>query len=124
MLALILHRVATPIPMGSSSGWLMLAGMMSRPAAISSRIKADGDLFPFCDKGHLFGDLSLARKVHLGHVGIARACCFEFALYDPLSPRLQDLIRAVSVAAHCRIASEELYVQMRRLTEGTTGSYP
>src|SRR5271170_7358818 len=42
ILALILHLVATPIPIGSSSGWLMLAGMISRPAAISSRISATG----------------------------------------------------------------------------------
>src|SRR5271170_1214875 len=37
MLALTLHFVAMPMPMGSSSGWLMFAGMMRRPAAISSR---------------------------------------------------------------------------------------
>src|ERR1700760_197517 len=84
--------------------------------------QADGDFFPFCDEGHLFRDLPFTGKVHLGQVGIAGTRGFELALHDPLSPRLQDLIGAVSVAAHCRIASEELYVQMRRLTEGTTRS--
>ena len=54
--------------------------------------QADGNLFAFGDKGHLLGDLPLTREVHLGHVGVAGACRFEFALYDPLSPRLQDLI--------------------------------
>ena len=37
MLALILQRKLRPIIMGSTSGWLMLAGMRARPAAISSR---------------------------------------------------------------------------------------
>ena len=68
----------------------MLAGMISRPAAISSRIKPTGIFSRSRDKGHLFGDLSLARKVHLGHVGVARPRRFELALYDPLSARLQE----------------------------------
>ena len=37
MLALILTRKFRPIAIGSSSGWLMLAGMIARPRAISSR---------------------------------------------------------------------------------------
>ena len=37
MLALILHSDATPIAIGSSSGWLMFAGMIMRPRATSSR---------------------------------------------------------------------------------------
>src|SRR5580704_8646184 len=37
MLAFTLQWVAMPMPMGSSSGWLMFAGMMRRPAPISSR---------------------------------------------------------------------------------------
>jgi len=37
MLALILTRKLRPIAIGSTSGWLMLAGMMARPAATSAR---------------------------------------------------------------------------------------
>ena len=37
MLALIFTRKLRPMMTGSSSGWLMLAGMMARPAAISAR---------------------------------------------------------------------------------------
>jgi len=37
MLALILTRKLRPIAMGSTSGWLMLAGMMALPRATSSR---------------------------------------------------------------------------------------
>ncbi len=37
MLALILTRKFRPIAIGSSSGWLTLAGRMARPRAISSR---------------------------------------------------------------------------------------
>ena len=37
MLALILTRKLRPMAIGSSSPWLMLAGMMARPRATSSR---------------------------------------------------------------------------------------
>ena len=37
MLALILTRKLRPIAIGSTSGWLMFAGMMARPRATSSR---------------------------------------------------------------------------------------
>jgi hypothetical protein len=37
MLALIFTRKLRPIAIGSSSGWLMLAGRIARPRAISSR---------------------------------------------------------------------------------------
>ena len=37
ILALIFTRKLRPMMTGSSSGWLMLAGMMARPRAISSR---------------------------------------------------------------------------------------
>src|SRR6478752_1136108 len=37
MLALIFTRKFLPMIIGSSSGWLMLAGMMARPAATSER---------------------------------------------------------------------------------------
>ena len=37
MFVLILTRKFRPITMGSSSGWLMLAGMIARPRATSSR---------------------------------------------------------------------------------------
>ena len=37
MLALIFTRKLRPMAIGSISGWLMLAGMMARPRAISSR---------------------------------------------------------------------------------------
>src|SRR5256886_10325363 len=37
MLALIFTRKLRPMIIGSDSGWLMLAGMMARPAATSAR---------------------------------------------------------------------------------------
>ena len=37
MFALILHRLSTPIAIGSSSGWLMFAGMIIVPFATSLR---------------------------------------------------------------------------------------
>ena len=37
MLALIFTRKLRPMIIGSVSGWLMLAGMMARPRATSSR---------------------------------------------------------------------------------------
>src|SRR4051794_28213591 len=40
MLALTLTRKLRPMVIGSLSGWLMLAGMMARPTATSSRTKS------------------------------------------------------------------------------------
>src|SRR5271169_2922663 len=40
MLALIFTRKLRPMIIGSLSGWLMLAGMMARPRAISERTKS------------------------------------------------------------------------------------
>ena len=40
MFALILHLDATPMHMGSSTPWLMLAGMIVRPRATSLRISS------------------------------------------------------------------------------------
>ncbi len=37
MLALIFTRKLRPMIIGSDSGWLMLAGMIARPAATSAR---------------------------------------------------------------------------------------
>jgi hypothetical protein len=42
MLALILTRKALPMIIGSDSGWLMLAGMIARPAASSERTSSTG----------------------------------------------------------------------------------
>ncbi|CFP64772.1 Uncharacterised protein [Bordetella pertussis] len=50
MLALIFTRKLRPMIIGSISGWLMLAGMMARPRATSSRtnsgVMADGRAAP------------------------------------------------------------------------------
>src|SRR4028119_61910 len=42
MLALIFTRKLRPMIMGSDSGWLMLFGMMARPAATSGRTNSAG----------------------------------------------------------------------------------
>ncbi len=42
MLALIFTRKLRPMIIGSSSGWLMLAGMIARPRATSSRTNSAG----------------------------------------------------------------------------------
>src|SRR3989442_7037595 len=52
MLALILTRKLRPMIIGSSSGWLMLAGMMARPAATSERTNSGA-----ISSGVAFGDL-------------------------------------------------------------------
>ena len=96
MLALILTRKLRPMIIGSLSGWLMLAGMMARPRAISSRTNSGVMNFgmlapndsPACcfsrqriahrvqalvladgDVFHLRRDDALARVVHLADVG-------------------------------------------------------
>ena len=40
MFALIFTRKFRPIAIGSSSGWLMFAGMIARPRATSARTKS------------------------------------------------------------------------------------
>ena len=95
MLALILQRLATPIAIGSSSGWLMLAGMIMRPRATSSRTSSGVELFFVCDERHLFGDGALARIVHLREVAV---CVLLPAPGKPLCPRFRDAV-AVAVRA-------------------------
>ena len=42
MFALIFTRKLRPMIIGSSSGWLMLAGMIARPRATSARTNSAG----------------------------------------------------------------------------------
>ena len=60
MLVLIFTRKLRPMIMGSSSGWLMLAGMMARPAATSARTNSgvicSGMLAPQCWPGCCFNN--------------------------------------------------------------------
>ena len=51
---------------GSSSGWLMLAGMMARPRATSLAHQLDRHAFAQGDELHLRGDLAAAGVVELG----------------------------------------------------------
>jgi hypothetical protein len=96
MLPLIFTRKLRPMIIGSSSVWLMLAGMIARPRAISSRTnsgvissgcwrrscgrRAAGQqaggagllqlhVFADGDVFHLGGDDAFARVVHLADVG-------------------------------------------------------
>ena len=53
---------------GSSSGWLMLAGMTARPRATSRTHEFRFAVLADRDELHLFRDDALARVVHLRHV--------------------------------------------------------
>ena len=67
MLALILTRKLRPIAIGSSSPWLMLAGMMARPRAISSRtnsgVTKSGIAAPKSSPSRMHGGVGLAAQV-------------------------------------------------------------
>ena len=65
MLALIFTRKLRPMIIGSSSRWLMLAGMIARPRATSSRTNSAGSPSRSGDELHLRRDLALARVVQL-----------------------------------------------------------
>ena len=65
MLALIFTRKLRPMIIGSSSRWLMLAGMIARPRATSSRTNSAGSPSRIGDELHLGRDLALARVVQL-----------------------------------------------------------
>ena len=53
MLALIFTRKLRPMIIGSSSRWLMFAGMIARPRATSSRTKSAGSPSRIGDELHL-----------------------------------------------------------------------
>ena len=53
MLALIFTAKLRPMIIGSSSGWLMLAGMMARPRATSERTNSGSEPFADGDELHL-----------------------------------------------------------------------
>ncbi len=99
ILALIFTRKLRPMIIGSSSGWLMLAGMMARPRAISSRTNSGvtksgiaapksspsarrsaapasacgaAEILAVRDVDHLLGDDAGAGELELGH-GLAGA---------------------------------------------------
>src|SRR4029079_13548862 len=63
MLALILTRKLRPMIIGSSSAWLMLAGMMARPRAISSRTNS----------GVMWGGMAAPKLSPSSSVALARA---------------------------------------------------
>ena len=69
MLALILTRKLRPIAIGSISGWLMLAGMIARPRATSSRTNSGVMIFGMRAPIGLPAQALLARGVAqvLGH---------------------------------------------------------
>ncbi len=71
MLALIFTRKLRPMIIGSGSGWLMLAGMMARPRATSSRTNSGVHALAQRDEAHLLGDIAAARVVHLGAVAVS-----------------------------------------------------
>ena len=66
MLALIFTRKLRPMIIGSISGWLMLAGMIARPRATSSRTSSAGGTLAGGDERHLRGDLAGAGTLQLG----------------------------------------------------------
>ena len=70
MLALIFTRATLPMAIGSSAParWWMLAGMMSRPIAISSRTSSGVELLALGDESHRVGDLAPTRVMHLRSV--------------------------------------------------------
>ena len=65
MLALILHIEATPMHIGSRLVWWMLAGMIIRPRATSSRTSLGRQALALGDVLHLLGDPALPGVVHL-----------------------------------------------------------
>ena len=65
MLALILTRKLRPIAIGSSSGWLMLAGRMARPRATSSRTNSGVITFGIAGAEGLAGVLLGQARIRL-----------------------------------------------------------
>ena len=72
MLALIFTAKLRPMIIGSSSGWLMFAGMIARPRATSARTNSASNPSRDRDELHLRGDDAAARVVQLGHRPVPR----------------------------------------------------
>ena len=71
MFALIFTRKRRPMIIGSSSGWLMFAGMIARPRATSDRTNSGVDPFANRDELHLRRDHAVPRVVHLRDRAVA-----------------------------------------------------
>src|ERR1019366_4021739 len=69
MLELILHFAATPIAMGSSSTWRMLAGDNHAPDRNFLPHRFRGQAFALRDVFHFFRNDTLAGVVHLRNDG-------------------------------------------------------
>ena len=68
MLALILTRKLRPMIIGSSSGWLMLAGMMARPRATSRADEFGGD-FGWDAGAEGFAGVLVAERSRISELG-------------------------------------------------------
>ena len=73
MLALIFTRKLRPMIIGSSSGCLMLAGMIARPRGDLAAHELGRDVLAQGDEAHLLGDHAAPRVVHLRYVAVAAA---------------------------------------------------
>ena len=102
MLALILQSEATPIAIGSSSGWLMFAGMIMRPRGHFVANELGRDLLFVRDERHFFGDHALAREVHLREVAVG---VLLLAARKPFCARFRD---GVAVAVRAIRGSHEI----------------
>ena len=86
MLALIFTRKLRPMIIGSSSGWLMLAGMIARPRATSSRTNSGATLSRSATKRISSVMIAAPRVVHLRAV----------AASPSREPRVDPRLRAAS----------------------------
>ena len=90
MLALTLQRVSMPMAMGSTSGWLILAGMIMRPAAISERMSSE-EMFSRRATNSISSVTRPRRaEMHLADIGVAGALGLLATRGNPFGAGLKD----------------------------------
>src|SRR3979411_2899740 len=88
MLALILHLVAMPMPMGSRLRWFTLAGIIRRPRAISLRINSGSIFSRPATKRISSGITAPAAPCLLRHIAVTVGRrLIALALFDPFIPK-------------------------------------
>jgi hypothetical protein len=122
MLALIFTRKLRPMIIGSSSGWLMLAGMMARPRATSSRTNSGvisaGMLAPKLLPGGACR-CRLVASMQLGALVLADGDVLHLRRDDPLARVVH--LRDVAPGLGAQRLAVQAEAQVRELVIGRRG---
>ena len=78
----------------------MLAGIIIRPRATSSRTSSGASFLAVGNIRHFFRDQALAGVMHLGEIAVR---VLGLALRDPFGARLGEAVSIAAIAQKCRL---------------------